>query len=295
MRPDYHVQMLDWANQYGGIYRFCLGQQYIVVVTDPAMVAQLLGRGGGVCPTQATNHLGSHSFFTTSDEQQWGAMRKAAAPAFSAANVKRAFPSALRHARAVSDIVASHGPTSPVEFQHHLEVLMLHVFVEALWGIEPTAFPGEEVAAAMNLVLEEANERLKVPLRQLYCSWVHPQEERAVRKAQCFLGEVYGGMADSLRARDSHGGWPEADTSMAACLSRLKCRKTGKPYTREQLIPEIGALMMAGFDTSSHSVAWALFTIASLPHVQHQIHQELQEAGLLGKAGTHTRQSIKRK
>ncbi|MEW5316638.1 MAG: hypothetical protein WDW38_007996 [Sanguina aurantia] len=294
MRPDYHVQMLDWANQYGGIYRFCLGQQYIVVVTDPAMVAQLLGRGEGSAPRKcvayqffdlATNHLGTHSFFTTSDEQQWGAMRKAAAPAFSAANVKRAFPSALRHAQAVSDIVASHGPDSPVEFQHHLEILMLHVFVEALWGIEPTAFPGEEVAAAMNLVLEEANERLKVPLRQLYCSWVHPQEERAVRKAQCFLGEVYGGMADSLRERDSHGGWPEGDTSMAACMSRLKCRKTGKPYTREQLIPEIGALMMAGFDTSSHSVAWALFTIASLPHVQNEIHQELQEAGLLGKTG----------
>lgn len=34
---------------------------------------------------------------------------------------------------------------------------------------------GEDVAVAMNLVLEEANERLKVPLRQLYCSWVHPQ------------------------------------------------------------------------------------------------------------------------
>lgn len=61
---------------------------------------------------------------------------------------RRAFPSALRHARAVSDIVASHGPTSPVEFQHHLEVLMLHVFVEALWGIEPTAFPGEGHACA---------------------------------------------------------------------------------------------------------------------------------------------------
>jgi hypothetical protein len=37
---------------------------------------------------QATNHLGSHSFFTTCDEQQWAAVRKAAAAAFSTANVK---------------------------------------------------------------------------------------------------------------------------------------------------------------------------------------------------------------
>lgn len=37
---------------------------------------------------QATNHLGAHSFFTTSDEAQWAAVRKACAPAFSSGNVR---------------------------------------------------------------------------------------------------------------------------------------------------------------------------------------------------------------
>jgi hypothetical protein len=37
---------------------------------------------------QATNHLGRRSFFTTSDEVQWAAVRKAAAPAFNLANVR---------------------------------------------------------------------------------------------------------------------------------------------------------------------------------------------------------------
>lgn len=97
MRPDYHVQMLDWANQYGGLYRFCLGFQWVVVISDPAVAVQVLGRGAGSVPRKcvgyqffdlATNHLGRHSFFTTSDEAQWAAVRKAAAPAFSSANVK---------------------------------------------------------------------------------------------------------------------------------------------------------------------------------------------------------------
>lgn len=35
---------------------------------------------------------------------------------------------------------------------------------------------------------------------------------------------------------------------------RLDC--AGQLLSREQLVPEIGALMMAGFDTSSHTVAW---------------------------------------
>jgi cytochrome P450 len=32
----------------------------------------------------------------------------------------------------------------------------------------------------------------------------------------------------------------------------------GKPLTKEQLLPEIGAFILAGFDTSSHTIAWCL-------------------------------------
>lgn len=50
MRPDYHVQALEWANKYGGICRFSLGGQHIVLVSDPALVQTLLGRGPGSLP-----------------------------------------------------------------------------------------------------------------------------------------------------------------------------------------------------------------------------------------------------
>lgn len=171
-------QMLEWANTYGGIFKFSLGFQPVVVVSDPAVAVQVLGRAPGraiprkcvgykffdlvsagrrcacrrveegpgpgqvstgvvgkgragvspcaslwpglgrsriwagrmcafrvsatiaatdamapallpcPCRPQATNASGAHSFFTTSDEGQWAAVRKAAAAAFSSANVK---------------------------------------------------------------------------------------------------------------------------------------------------------------------------------------------------------------
>ncbi len=60
---------------------------------------------------------------------------------------------------------------------------------------------------------------------------------------------------------------------------------TGKPLTREQLIPEIGAFMMAGFDTSSHTIAWCLFTLATHPDAQERVRGELRERGLLVEPG----------
>lgn len=32
----------------------------------------------------------------------------------------------------------------------------------------------------------------------------------------------------------------------------------GQPLTKQQLLPEIGAFILAGFDTSSHTIAWCL-------------------------------------
>lgn len=49
-----------------------------------------------------------------------------------------------------------------------------------------------------------------------------------------------------------------ADTGLVACLARMRHHKTGKLFSRNEMIPEIGALMMAGFDTSSHTIAWCL-------------------------------------
>eukprot|EP00878_Enallax_costatus_P021128 GHUV01022361.1.p2 GENE.GHUV01022361.1~~GHUV01022361.1.p2 ORF type:complete len:173 (-),score=44.20 GHUV01022361.1:563-1081(-) len=54
-----------------------------------------------------------------------------------------------------------------------------------------------------------------------------------------------------------------------------------KPLTKEQLLPEIGAFILAGFDTSSHTIAWCLFNIAAHPDVQMKIKNELSATGLL--------------
>ena len=43
-----------------------------------------------------------------------------------------------------------------------------------------------------------------------------------------------------------------------ACLARMRDPETGRPLTKEQLLPEIGAFVLAGFDTSSHTIAWCL-------------------------------------
>jgi hypothetical protein len=52
-----------------------------------------------------------------------------------------------------------------------------------------------------------------------------------------------------------------ADVSLAYLLwLTVTCSfcPADKPLSKEQLLPEIGAFILAGFDTSSHTIAWCL-------------------------------------
>jgi hypothetical protein len=56
LRPDYHVQVLEWANRYGGICRFSLAFQPIIIVSDPEVAAKVLARGPGSVPRKSIGY-----------------------------------------------------------------------------------------------------------------------------------------------------------------------------------------------------------------------------------------------
>ena len=46
--------------------------------------------------------------------------------------------------------------------------------------------------------------------------------------------------------------------TIAGQLLRLKDPKTGAPMSDDVIMPEIGTMFLAGFETSGHTEAWAL-------------------------------------
>jgi len=242
---------------------------------------------------------GLRSFFSTTDEAHWARVRKACAPAFSLSKVRRDyFPAVLRHADSLAerlrDDVASASPaasssSSPhptvVEVQETIEMCLLDVALEALFAIDLRRVNSEEIARAMSLVLEEAQERVKFPLRGVLGPLLWPRHAARVREAQKILAKLYGRVHDSIRAR---GAPPAGETALWAALARLRDPadpEGRRPLPRASFMSEAGALMMAGFDTSSHSVGWCLLALAQHPQVQRRLVSELSSHGLLHEAG----------
>jgi len=96
LRPDLHRQLLEWANEYGGICKFNIAGYSFVLVSDPAVAADVLGSGPGSVPRRARviyPHFKLRTcqytdFFTTSNEDHWRLIRRGTAAAFSSANIR---------------------------------------------------------------------------------------------------------------------------------------------------------------------------------------------------------------
>ena len=59
----------------------------------------------------------------------------------------------------------------------------------------------------------------------------------------------------------------------------------GKGLSNSQIQAEIGTFIMAGYETTAHTLSFTLYNIAAYAHVQKQVTQELQATGLLLSTG----------
>ncbi|KAL6749937.1 cytochrome P450 [Haematococcus lacustris] len=101
MRLDYHRLLLQWANQFGGIYRVRALWIDSVVVTDPKLLATICGRGPGALEkasimytpiNQMCSVAGHPNLVSAKTDPAWRAVRKAVATSLSLQNIKKKYP-----------------------------------------------------------------------------------------------------------------------------------------------------------------------------------------------------------
>ena len=72
-------------------------------------------------------------------------------------------------------------------------------------------------------------------------------------------------LADMIIKR---GKQPETNTALWASLSRLTSYKNGGPISHGTLAANAGVFFAAGYETTAHTITWALFELAAQPDLQ---------------------------
>eukprot|EP00877_Chromochloris_zofingiensis_P000643 jgi/Chrzof1/1057/Cz01g38220.t1 len=101
LRPDLHRVLLKWADQYGGIVRCKFLWQDALVVTDPAALDDIMGRGDKALDKAAAVYApinkmcdphGNANLLTSAADDKWKAICKAVAVSFSMQNIRKKYP-----------------------------------------------------------------------------------------------------------------------------------------------------------------------------------------------------------
>ncbi|KAF7291767.1 hypothetical protein HMN09_01236300 [Mycena chlorophos] len=99
------------------------------------------------------------------------------------------------------------------------------------------------------------------------------------------LRKILGGIADSLmedskKARDAEGsGVRAADRSTIGLLLKAERNETEFRMNKDEITAQMNGLLLAGYETTSISLTWALIELCRNPELQDQLRAELRAFG----------------
>ncbi|PSC71095.1 cytochrome P450 [Micractinium conductrix] len=278
------------SHKYGAIWRMRILNNKVVVLGDPRLVLAVVSRKNELQKApeiyDTVDYLfsptGRRSFFNTHDAEEWRLVRKSTAPAFSLDNIRKAFPLLMRTTNEVCDVLAARAAANGGEVEAEVAEAGMRITLDVIgqtlagYDFHARTYARCELLEAIPPLLAEFTMRSTNPLRALLHALLpFKQESRLFRQRVKTCHKWWDTLLASVRSLDLAAADAGGDTSLRACLARA-------PIKDDLLRPQLAAYLVAGFETTAHSIAWALYEIASHPEVQAKLGAELAARGLLG-------------
>ena len=278
----------------GDAYRFDVGnlgysRRGTVLFNDPELIRIILRDDGALFPksdlmVNALEPLIGESIFVT-DGPKWRRQRAMIDPAFSHMRISHAF-GAMK--AAVDDHLLTLEEKAASGESFSLDLAMSHLTADIICR---TVFStplqtGVAVDVFEDFTLFERSAVQVDVLRLIFKpAWSDipqpPEVLAACERIRRHLGTLV----------DSHLDNPEAFDDIASSVIAARDQETGEPFSREELIDQLGVFFLAGHETTASALTWAFYMLADQPHWLARLREEV--AIVVGDAPMsfeHTRQ-----
>eukprot|EP00877_Chromochloris_zofingiensis_P000303 jgi/Chrzof1/10273/Cz04g35070.t1 len=284
---------LNWVEQHGSYVYIQVLHKRIVLVMDPVGIQQILCKGSSYCARKTpeyTNLDVAHGFhgytamLTHQDEEIWKVARKAVAPAYTLANVRKQFPLIVKSLQAaalhIMDQIDAGDPEVSVD--EEIFIATVNIIAEGFLLLNPEAIKVDpkQMVHDLETITSIAYKFITAPWNKILYTrlpWL-TQESRTMHAARMRMNTVMSSVYDYIYK--IKGPNPDdADLSLPACYMRLTHPHIGQRYCKEAVMAEITNTFMAS-ETVPCTVSWALYCIATHPEVEARLLQELSAVGV---------------
>ena len=283
------LELLPAAAYHFDVGNLGYSRRSTVLFNDPEAVRDIMRDGEGIFPksdlmVSALEHLIGDSIFVT-DGARWKRQRAMIDPAFSHMRISHAFTAMQA---AVDDHLEVLRERAASAENFSLDLAMSHltadIICRTVFSRPLQSGVAEDVFANFTLFERSAVQVdvLRLIFKPAWSDIPQPPEVLAAcERIRRHLGELV----------DSHLEAPEAFNDIASSVIAARDADTGEPFSREELIDQLGVFFLAGHETTASALTWAFYILADRPDWLARLREEIdREVGEGAISFDHTRQ-----
>lgn len=279
MKPSkLHAILGDWARQYGTPFRLTIPpNKHAVAFTDPKTIRRLLKdrpetfrRISSLAPVVI--EAGGHGLFSQEGDE-WRRNRRLTMPAFNMAQL-RSFHGTMnrvlrrlqsRWRRAAAQGTVMHVQDEMTRFT--VDITTMLAFGHDLNSIEDQ---GGNIRDDLAVILPALSKRILLPVP--YWRYVRLPRDRAFDRARERAQAFIGALIDRARV-ETAGKAPDEATTFLESLVMAR-DEAGAHLSDAEISGQVFTMLLAGEDTTAHSLSWIVHLMSEHADVQPRMHAE---------------------
>lgn len=284
--PRVHRTLEDWAREYGTLYKVSLMGKQAIVISDAELAEsllrarpKLLRRTGDIEPVFA--EMGTAGVFSAEGDA-WRAQRRLAMQALSNRHLRTFFPTLRRVAERLRERwAASAAARATVDIDDDLMRFTVDVTTSLVFSTDMnTLGSGDDVLQRqLSRIFPAFARRLlaAVPYWRFIRLPADHALDRALAEIRTMQEQLVSETHARLAARPAGDSEPR-DFIEAMLLAR---DEDGQPFSDDVVYGNMMTMLLAGEDTTAHSLAWVIHYLCDHPEVALRMRAEVDAA--LGK------------
>lgn len=260
----------------GPVSRITFGPRFLfpalVLVASPQGARDVLGRpdevadrGLATSMVQMRRLMGGN--LLDLPHERWLPRRRALQPMFT----KRHVPKYAGHmATAAHTVADSWDDGDVVDLDIESRRLTLRALGRSVFGLDlddRADAVGPALRTALGWIADRGSRPINLP------QWVPTAGQRRARAGNAVLQALAGEILAAVRAD------PEVDAPLVRALVDAADPATGRPLTEQEICHELVLFMLAGHDTTSTTLTYALWALGHHPDIQQRVYDEVAGLG----------------
>jgi cytochrome P450 len=267
-----HRAMEQWSQRYGDLFCFRVGRRRILGVADPTAIGVILrDRPGGYRRTELLERvfqeLGVGGVFAANGAI-WRAQRKMVMAAFDTGHVKTYFSFLTRVTERFYRRLSTYaGRGTGFDLQAELMRYTVDVISGLAFGVDINTIEsdGETIQTHLNHVFPMLNRRLSAPFA--YWRWFKLPADRELDRHLAIVHREVARLIALARGRLAADPGLRLEPANLLEAMIVESEMPGSTLTDVDVASNVVTMLLAGEDTTAHTLAWLLYLVTRQPRV----------------------------